>query len=465
MTMQPASSTPNFAEFYPHVPYQARVLDDAWFNFDYGIGLHEILLSGSVGSAKSILMAHMAVRHCIENNGAKVLLGRKALPDLKETIYRKILEHLEGCFIEGVHYSTNTTQGGVKFRNGSEIISRSWGDKAYKKMRSLELSMAVIEELTENNDDDKAAFDEIKMRVGRLPHLKQNILIAASNPDSPGHWAYKYFELGKSDANRSPTKHVYYSVTTDNPFLPAQYVEQLRRDLDPQMARRMIFGEWIEIESEVVYYAYDKTRNRRSTYDVDQTLPIHLSWDFNIGDGKPLSLVAIQRDRMRDEFHIFNEVVIDGMRTEESCEEAAGRGILDHRTRYIVNGDASGKHRDTRNIKSDYEIIRAFLSNYRTKDGRAIDFEMQVPLANPPIRKRHNIVNAYCCNDAGQRRLFVYDTAPTADEGLRLTALKKGGQYIENDSMREQHITTAIGYSLVETLKRESIPEQGTRRL
>jgi hypothetical protein len=463
--LQQSSSTPSFAEFFPHVPYQARVLDDAWWKFDYGLGVHEILLSGSVGSAKSLLMAHMAVRHCIENHGAKVLLGRKALPDLKETIYRKIIEHLEGCFIEGVHYSTNSTQAGIKFRNGSEIISRSWADKAYKKMRSLELSMAVIEELTENNDADAAAYNEIKMRVGRLPHIKQNLIISATNPDAPHHWAYKHFQLGRKDKDRAKTKHVYYSVTTDNPFLPAQYVEQLQRDLDPQMARRMIFGEWIEIESEVIYYSYDKEKNRRDGYQIRKDLPILLSWDFNIGDGKPLSLVAAQYDRAADTFHIFNEVVIDGMRTEESCEEAAGKGLLDHGNHIIVHGDASGKHRDTRNIKSDYEIIRTFLANYRTPDGKQPSFEIQVPLANPPIRKRHNLVNAYCLNESGQRRLFVYKDAPTCDEGLRLTALKKGGQYIEDDSKRYQHITTALGYLVVETIKRATMPSQGTRRL
>lgn len=447
------------------MPYQARVIDDIYFRFKYELGVHEILLSGSVGSAKSILMAHLAVRHCIENPGAKLLLGRKALPDLKETIYRKILEHLEGSLVEGVHYSINTTQAGIKFRNGSEIISRSWADKAYKKMRSLELSAAIIEELTENNQDDSQAYQEIKMRVGRLPHIKTNWIVAATNPDAPDHWVYKYFELDKSDAERNHTRHVYYSVTTDNPFLPSQYVDQLRADLDPLMARRMIFGEWLSIQTEVIYYAYDKVQNRRGAYEVDLRLPIHITFDFNIGQGKPLSCACIQYDKATDTFHVFDEVVVEGMRTEDALEELADKGILDHRTTYIVNGDASGKHRDTRNIKSDYEIIRVFLSNYRTQDGRTIQHEQQVPLANPPIRKRHNVVNAYCCNDQGKRRLFVYEKAKTADEALRLSSLKKGAGLLEDDSKAFQHIGTSIGYCLVETIKRASIPQSQSRRL
>ena len=78
---------------------------------------------------------------------------------------------------------------------------------------------------------------------------------------------------------------------------------------------------------------------------------------------------------------------------------------------------------------------------------------MQVPRSNPPVRTRHNIVNAYCQNDLGQHRLTVYAKCKTLDKGLRLTALKKGGSYIEDDSKPYQHITTALGYGVVYTSK------------
>jgi hypothetical protein len=107
---------------------------------------------------------------------------------------------------------------------------------------------------------------------------------------------------------------------------------------------------------------------------------------------------------------------------------------------------------DTRSKRSDYDIIKDYLSN-ETK----INFAMQVPPANPPVRKRHNMVNAFCCNDFGIRKLFVYIDAPTADEGLRLAKLKKGSQYIEDDSDRFQHISTAIGYGLYRQIKTDNM--------
>lgn len=482
------TSTPSFSDFDPSViPYQDQVVDDVLCQYDYSLGVHEILLSGSVGSAKSILMAHLAVRHCLEYAGARVILGRNALPDLKKTIFKKIQEHVREALVKGRDYWERPNIGEMRFRNGSEIISTSWADRDYMKVRSIDASMAIFEELTENDEQDKQAYIEIKMRVGRLPHVPQALIISATNPDAPSHWAFEYFELDKDESltekssplglgpngSRTPTKHVYYSVTEDNPFLPKWYIEQLKRDLDPKMAMRMLRGRWIELKSDGIYYAYDRAANfRERDYVVNPSYPVILTWDFNIGDGKPLSMAVMQLTH--DGLHIFGEVVVEGIRTVESCEELADRGFLDLPVRFVVSGDSSGKNRDTRNNKSDYEIIEKYLRDYVTRgialkdsglaptSGQRLAFERNVPVANPALRKRHNTVNAYCRNEAGEHRLFVYRGAPTVDKALRLTALKPGGNYIEDDSKPFQHVGTAVGYGLLAQIAGTSTKKQGT---
>jgi PBSX family phage terminase large subunit len=430
-------SKPNFADFSPRIiPYQSAVIDylDEW---DFNNGTPEILLSGSYGSAKSILMAHLTVRHCLENPGARVCLARKALPDLKDTIFKEILEHINDDFIEGKHYTVNHTSAKINWFNGSEIISRSWSDKKYKKGRSLKLSMVVFEELTENNEEDKQAFDTLKARLRRIPTVKENILIAATNPDSPAHWAFKYW----FDSDKA-TRKVFKSITTDNPFLDPVYIEQLKADLDPKSAQRYIYGEWVELDADRVYYAYNPERNfLKTTYEINPHYPIILAFDFNIGQGKPMSSCAMQY--VHGVFHIFDEVVIQGARTSDSAEAWIEKGIVKPGQRILIRGDASGDARDTRSILSDYDILKRAFSN----TGAIV--ELQVPKANPPIRRRHNLVNAYCQNEAGQVRLYVYKSCPVAHDGMRLTALKKTGDYIEDDSKHYQHVTTAIGYGIV----------------
>lgn len=430
----------NLTDFIPDaVPYQRKVVDLVRSDWNYSDGNLEILLSGSYGSAKSILMAHLAITHCLFYPKSVAMLARKAMPDLKATIFKEVIEHLdcEGLEEGRDYWVNNSGAPSIEFSNGSRMETISWADKKYKKGRSRKFSFLIFEELTENNIDDREAFMTLKARLRRLPHVKENVLIAATNPDSPAHWVYKYFFEEKSE-----TKHVFKSVTTDNPFLDPIYIQQLIKDLDPRAIQRYIYGEWIELQRDQVYYNYTSEINFKSGFSFRDGETLILAHDFNIGEGKPMSAAAMAR--RGEAYHAFKGFHIEGARTLDIMEEIATSGLLDKAGLILVYGDATGKSNDTRSIKSDYDIIREFLSKYKKPNGQPIRFEIRVPSANPPIRRRQNLVNAYCLNGLGETRFYTYDK--WIDEGMRLTAFKKGADKIEDDSLPQQHITTAIGY-------------------
>lgn len=465
-------STPGFDEFDPcAVPYQSHVIDDIKHEFDYSKGMHEVLLSGSVGSAKSILMAHIIVRHCLEFPGARVLIGRRHLPDLRDTLYRKIVEHLAATPNLKKFWTAWDTSCRVRFRNNSEIFARTWGRKDYGKFGSLEISAAAFEELTENDDEDKQAYDIIGLRVGRLPHIPEQFVISATNPDSPAHWVYEHFKLKLDEGVENPDphrdhKHVYYSQTIDNPFLPPSYLERIKANYDPRMFMRMGKGRWIEITKEVIYYNYDRSVNfiSHKDYEVDDLYPVWLTFDFNIGIGKPMSATAYQH--INGKFYFFSECVVEGADTEELLMEWANRGIFDHGSDFYITGDATGKSRAPGSKVSNYQVIQQFLDNYRHPFRGKVDYEMKVPRSNPPIMTRHNEVNSAFKNTLGQVSVLVYSSCPTLDKGFRLTALKKGARYIEDDSKPFQHVTTAAGYGiLVSKTQAKRRPAQQKRAL
>lgn len=454
-------SKPYLSGFSPYViPYQGRAHDLIRKDFNYAEATLEILLSGSYGSAKSIFMAHIAVTHCLLYPGARACLARKSMPDLKDTIFKEIIEHLEGydteiddepMLIEGEDYWVNNSRAMITFKNGSEIISRSWADKKYNKGRSLKLSMLILEELTENNEEDMAAFKTLKARLRRLPHVPENVLLAATNPDSPSHWVYRYF-IG----DKEPFKRVFYSITTDNPYLDSVYIEQLKKTLPLKEADRYLRGQWVDIASEAIYYSYD--RDKQYLYQDYQVTsePIAISFDFNIGHGKPLSCTIGQYDFQKDTYNCFDEATIEGLRTLQMLEEIAGRGLFERPNVFQIFGDATGKARSTTSIHSNYEQIETFLANYRRKDGSQLVYEMHVPQSNPPISKRHILVNSYCLNDLKQTRLFLWAgtqknettnayKCDVLDQGLRQTKFKKNSK-IEDDNNAFQHVTTALGY-------------------
>lgn len=432
----PASSTPRLENFNPReVPFQLNVLRHIRRDFDYEQGVAELLLSGSVGSAKSILAAHTVVTHVLNNPGAQVLIVRRVLKDLKNTFWRVMLSHHP---LLREYY--NKSEMTINLPNGSIIYGSSYDDGNYEKFRSYELSGAVIEEASEGKDHE--LYDEIYMRVGRLPHVKENFMLLITNPDSPSHYIFDRFM-----ENPTPNRKVFYSLTEQNKFLKPSYIQNLKKNLPAKMAKRMLEGQWIEINTDVVYSDYLKERNFRDVqYIVNPQFPIHFSWDFNVAQGKPMSTALGQK--IDGVWHWFAEIVIEGSRTLSILEEAASRGYLDWDAQWIINGDATGKANTSNSLVSNYDVIKNFLSNYQRKDGGRVRFKTDVPAANPPVVSRHNAMNTACHNALGQVHFYVYRGAPTLDKGMRLTALKKGGSYIEDDTKDYQHVTTAVGYAV-----------------
>lgn len=437
----------SFGNFDPRcIPWQYRVLWDQENKWTYNKGVVSVLFSGSVGSAKSTLAAFMAVHHCLTFKRAKCLLGRRSLPDLRDTIYTEIVELLENDdqLVEGEDYIFYDNICRVLFpKMKSEIFARTWGDKRYKKFRSLKLSMAVIEEATENNQQDRQAIREIMQRLNRIKHIKRNTLLLLTNPDSPAHWIHKDY-IEKKD---KPGIYVYYSLTEQNPFLDPGYVPMLKQNLTKKEADRQLRGMWVEIDSDRIYYAYDTEKHfkRDENYKLDPRYPVDLMCDFNIGVDKPMSWALGQY--IDNTFHIFKEYHMETMRTGQILDEMAADGAFELPCRsWRIFGDATGKNNDTRSLMSDYEIIEKFIANYRKKNGTRLEYELCIPKKNPPLRRRHNTSNGVMENEAGDIRFYLYKGCDWVDEGFRLTQPKKGADNVEDDTLKQQHVTTAITY-------------------
>lgn len=421
----------NLEEYNPRlIPYQLRCIRDIKTKFDYSKGPVKILLSGAIGSGKTTLLAHLVATHCLDNDNALFGIGRLSLRYLKDTLFNEIIQQL-GDIPHKVNYSTGTIE---ILGNGSKVMCFSWSDKQYKKVRSYQFTAFAIEELTETNT--KEMYDEIYSRLGRRTDVKECYLICATNPDEPDHWVYEEFI-----EHPAPRSVVYYSKTEDNQLLPKSYLENLRDTYDPLMARRMLEGEWLSISSNNLYHQMSDLNVLSRQHDPRNGHPIWLGFDFNIGVNKPMSAMVAQY--IGGKMVIFDEVILEGMRTLDVMEELNERGYFDGYFHINVCADATGSHRDTRGVRDDITIIRDYLSNL----SKRISFKMMVPRSNPPIRTRHNLVNSYLCNANGVRRLFISPNCETVVKGLRLTKLMENGSYKEVE-IYSQHVTTALGYAL-----------------
>lgn len=298
--------TLNFDNYYPYDIKWCGDFIDEINSIDFSKGVYEILFSGAKGSAKSTLAAHLAVYFCVAYPGIKIAICRRTLKSVKKSIFKEILKQIRGSNVEN-HLNKNFATNGIsensaeiRFRNGSEIFSLNWADGNYQNFRSLEINIAVFEELTENKSDHKEAYFEITDRLGR-DRRYPSFSLCCTNPDEPDHWVYQHFFVN------DPLKKVVYSRTRDNKFLPEFYEESLRKKYTPLMAERMLDGKWVRIASENIYYNYSTEKNYKDySYNINTSWPIDLSFDFNSATGKPMSCSISQYDKQGDVHHIFN---------------------------------------------------------------------------------------------------------------------------------------------------------------
>lgn len=296
-------------------------------------------------------------------------------------------------------------------------------------------------------DSDLASYEEVENRNRDLKGPRQGLV--TSTADDPDSWLYDRCEGGK----RLRSDYVITTPSSANTKLPADYLEHLKDIYDPLMYRRKVLAEWVVVGSGLLYYGWkrDDTTEREGNVselaEFDPQLPVVWCHDFNIAEGAPMSSVLchVRRGKsptgkVRPELHAFDELILDSADTADAVRELEGRGYLDRsrvpRSGWIVCGDAAGKARDTRSKTTDYGILAG--AGFRNQ---------QIPGANPPIRERHNTVNALLCNSRGDVRLRVHPRCTTLIKGLAMGRLKPGAQYLELVT-REQHVTTALGYGV-----------------
>lgn len=455
-------SAPAYHEFKP-LPWQHDVIYDVEKRYDYSIGPQMVLLSGTVGSAKSCLGAFLGVKHAVTTPNTNILLGRLALPDLKKTLFTEVLTMLAGTFKEGRDFWANRTTAAISLANGTNFIPATWVDKRYKsKFRSLHLSMAIIEEIVESDWNYWGFWDELISRLGRVPHVKNNLLIAMTNPDEPSHPVYEFWQRNchkkyKGYWTNERDRHIYYSKIKDNIYLPDFYEPSLRDKMDAQMAERMLDGKWIYIGRDKCYYAYNPDIHVAKKLEIDQSLGLRLCFDFNISKDKPMSSCIMQFDpKSKDtepqnrRYKILDEVCVEGMRTLNIMEAWADKGYFDlpHNPKIFIHGDASGNHRHTSALRTDYEIIDHFLQNYDRSDNMKIKTSVDIQRKNPALRERHNVVNGNLKNVEGLVRVAIHKRCTNVCEGLLSTKLKDVESYIEDQSTKGQDMSSALSYGI-----------------
>ena len=231
---------------------------------------------------------------------------------------------------------------------------------------------------------------------------------------------------------------------TSEEILPAEEIEQAKRDMDPLTYDQEFRAKFVNFAGRV-YYTYDASYNCRPSltkdhYDPDGELII--CFDFNAEPG-----VALICQEINGCTCVIGEVYIERNSNTVLVAKKVARDWGSHCGTIKVYGDASGGAKSSSAVRgSDWDLVR---SVFKPVWGSRVMFSVQ--RANPSVRARVNSVNSRMKSISGEVRVFIDPHAcPMFIRDLDGVRFKNGQIYKptnpDDPESQLSHISDAFGY-------------------
>lgn len=374
--------------------YELLPKQEEFLNIPHKYGLDVALYQGGFGAGKTWSGSLLGILLALKYDGIKGLVGAQNFPLVRDTTMAEYFNHLDRMgLVRDTHYTFNKAESLLTFMNGSVIMFRHLEEP--EKLKSLSLGFVEIEEMS---DTSESTF---KMFLGRMRQEKkaqwgddfQYRIFGHTNPEQAKGWIYKYFV-----EQPQPNYRLIKAPSTQNKFLGAEYVENMRNAFDSEYYRINVLGEFGDYTSGLVVKGFDYGKNVKECNYVDD-IPLHFTFDFNLN---PFMMCIAHIDWVNKNVYYIDELVIENTHTREVMKELVRR-YPNHKDRIVINGDASGQFGSTQSEIHNYAIIEHELE----KAGYTGRIDLDIKSHNPPIQSRINAFNARICNSNGERKVFV----------------------------------------------------------
>ena len=270
----------------------------------------------------------------------------------------------------GFDYKTNKSEYSIHVPElQGSILFRSY--EKPERLVAFEVAHSIADEI-DTLQKEKAAlvWRKITERTRQAAYRK-NSIAAPTTPDQ-GVNGFVYQKWVK-EAKKGYS--IIKASTLSNPYLPDDYVEQIRSNYDPILADLYINGEFVSLSQNKVYHFFDRFRHH-SPRVLQSNDWCHISIDFNIG-GSCSNVWVIENNKpiAVDEFVSHD--------TQDFINNLAR--FKDHKV--TVYPDASGSAQRTNAANSDIQLIQQ------------AGYHVDAPNMNPFVRDRINSMNALFAHD------------------------------------------------------------------
>lgn len=207
-------------------------------------GVSEILFGGSAGWGKSYLGCYLILIRSLQVSNNRCFIYRSTLTQLKISTMQTFIKILnESGLIENLHYVQNKSESYFKFWNNSYVYFRQLDyrpyDVEYEYVGSVEYNCVFIDEVSQ------CTSQSIDVQYSRLRHLVSDSfpakIIMSCNPSR--NFLYSRYYKPFIDGTLKPHVKVILGKTTDNTYLPQQYIDNMSKMSESQR-ERLLYGNW-----------------------------------------------------------------------------------------------------------------------------------------------------------------------------------------------------------------------------
>ena len=376
-----------------------------------------LALVGGFGCGKTFSFCIKTIFLAAANVGYRGAIMEPTYSMIKKTLLPAMDEALETC---GIPYTFSKSDAvyTLHFKEGDTTIYCLSAEN-YRRMAGLNLAFFGVDECDTISKDIARSMWNMAMS-----RLRKGAVYQGYTTSTPEGFNFLYEFFQEEAANKSD-RRLIKGRTAYNPFIPPEFIQSLLENYPPNLIKSYLEGEFTNLTSGQVYYAFDRIQNHTDkTLSDFKNLPLHIGQDFNIGkcasvvhvidNGLPVAVDEIMGARN-------TEAVIAAIK-----ERYPGRRI-------IIYPDSAGNQQKTSAAYSDIAMFKqaGFELNYSTK--------------NPSVRDRVNSVNAMLCNSQGQRRYKINTKmCPMTTKTLEQQVYDKSGQPDKSHDL--DHPADALGY-------------------
>lgn len=253
------------------------------------------LYAGGFGSGKTLCGCQEAIQLALRYPNNFGLVGAQTYPNLRDTTQRTFLEIVPHPVLKGGRLETafNKSENSIEFYNGSVVIFRSMDDP--NKYKSLNLGFFYIDEVSEVAEEIWMML-ESRLRRSNVPRRTG---FGTTNPEG-GSWLFSKFVQNKSE------NYAYFQApTTENVYLPEDYVRGLLESYPESWVKRYIYADWSAFEGQIFPEFQPTYPYVIPHVDPDPEHPVYLGIDHGLHN--PTAAVWGSVDPKTGRIYIYQE--------------------------------------------------------------------------------------------------------------------------------------------------------------